>query len=401
MALPVYRAIVFLRKHWKKAIGPTKGTFIHAFTARPVVHITVTLLIFTVTAANLQASTLPTSSGESSILFSLIGGEETGLIEETAATSRSVGAVSYLGAAYGVGTHQAQLAAAVPVTADHIALVTSGGSAMASTPVMPGATRTGLSTVSKVRTATETYVVQGGDTISTIAANFGLSQTTILWANNMTARDYIRPGQKLKILPIDGIAYTVKKNDTLSKLAKTYAVTTDEIREANGLDEETALTVSTELIIPGGKPIAPVIVRAPVINRIIDAIGTPGPSPDAGSVFMIWPTSGRVITQYWGWRHTGVDIDGHYDSPIYASDSGVVEVSGWGNGYGIQAVVNHENGYKTRYAHMSKIYVTPGQRVNKGEVIGMVGTTGNSTGTHLHFEVYNNGVRGNPLLFVR
>ena len=107
LALPMYRAIVFFRKHWKKAIGPTKGTIIHPLTTRPVVHITVTLLIFMVTAANLQASTLPTSSGESSILFSLIGGEDTGLIEETAATSRSVGAVSYLGPAFGVGVHQA------------------------------------------------------------------------------------------------------------------------------------------------------------------------------------------------------------------------------------------------------------------------------------------------------
>ncbi len=96
-----------------------------------------------------------------------------------------------------------------------------------------------------------------------------------------------------------------------------------------------------------------------------------------------------------------MDVDGHYDSPIYASESGVVEVSGWGRGYGIQSVVNHENGYKTRYAHMSQIYVSVGQRVSKGEVIGMIGTTGFSTGTHLHFEVYVNGVRKNPLLYVR
>ena len=116
---------------------------------------------------------------------------------------------------------------------------------------------------------------------------------------------------------------------------------------------------------------------------------------------MIWPTSGHVITQYWGWSHTGVDIDGHYDSPIYATEAGTVAVAGWGTGYGIQAVVNHEGGYKSRYAHMSKIFVTPGQAVAKGEVIGMVGTTGRSTGTHLHFEIYVNGTRVNPLLYVR
>lgn len=402
--LPAYRLNMTLRKQWKKSVGPAKNRILYPLTAKPVAHIVVAVLIFTVTAANLHASTLPPSTGENSILFTLISGDENDLIEETAGQTRTGASSSYFGAAYGVSAQQAVFASASVANTDHIALLTNGGSAVAMAPVMPGAERTAQRT-RKVRTDVEIYTVQSGDTISTIAAAFGLQQNTILWANDMGARDYIRPGQKLKILPIDGITYTVKKGDTISKLSKTYSVSEEDIRETNNIEEGEALAISQELLIPGGKVIytAPTttIARAPVIDRIIDAISKPVASPESDSASMIWPTSGHVITQYWGWQHTGVDIDGHYDSPIYASDAGVVEIAGWGTGYGVQSVINHENGYKTRYAHMSKIFVTPGQRVNKGEVIGMVGTTGRSTGTHLHFEVYVNGKRANPLLYVR
>ena len=401
LILPTYRLGVRSRKYWNKAVGPTKHKMLAPLTAKPVVHGVVILLVFTVTAANLHASTVPPSTGENSMLFTLIGSDETELIEETANQNRAVTSLSYLGPAYGVSVMQASLATNTPVVRnDQIALLTTGGSAVSLTPVMPGASRD-ATRVRKIRTDVETYVVQSGDTISTIAANFGLSQNTILWANNMGPRDFIKPGQKLKVLPVDGVTYTVKKGDTISKLAKTYNVSEDDIRDYNKIEEGQALSVKQELLIPGGKVIyqAPVIVRAPIIDRIRDVLVNP--SPDAGSLSMIWPTSGHVITQYWGWKHTGVDIDGDYDSPIYASDAGVVEIAGWGTGYGIQAVLNHENGYKTRYGHMSKIFVTPGQRVKKGEVLGMVGTTGNSTGTHLHFEVYVNGKRNNPLLYVR
>ncbi len=402
--LPLYRLGVQGRTYFKKIFAPAKNKLVYPLTAKPVIHVVVILMIFTVTAANLHASTLPPSTGESSVLFSLIGGEETELIEETANQSRGTTSLSYLGPAYGVSTAQVALTTTPAATGhDQIALLTTGGNAVALTPVLPGVDRSATRT-RKIRTDVESYIVQSGDTISTIAGAFGLSQSTILWANNMGVRDYIKPGQELKILPVDGVIYKIKKGDTMSKLAKQYGVSEDSIREYNDLDEDAPLTVSQDLIIPGGKVIyvAPtVVVRAPIIDRIVDAITNTTPSPEAGKASMIWPTSGHVITQYWGWNHTGVDIDGHYDSPIYASDSGVVEIAGWGTGYGIQSVLNHENGYKSRYAHMSKIFVTPGQRVTKGEVIGMVGTTGRSTGTHLHFEIYVNGKRANPLLYVR
>lgn len=407
IALPIYRTSLRLRKRLEKSFGPAKNKLFYPFVAKPVIHVVVIVLIFGVTATNLQARSIPSSGGQGSILFQAVGGDNIELIEETADQVSQATVTSYLGSAYGLSSRHAVMAEAIAVT-ESLALVTTGGSSIATAPAPSGAIRES-STPRKVRTRKETYLVQSGDTISTIASSFGLSSSTILWANDLGRNDYIRPGQELNILPTDGVEHTVKSGDTLSKLASKYDVEASEILSANKLGEDDALVEGRDLIIPGGTPPrsappAPRIVRTPTIQDIGDAF-VPKPdtsfSPEAGSPSMVWPTSGRVITQYWGWRHTGLDIDGHYDSPIYASDSGVVEVSGWGNGYGLQIVINHENGFKTRYAHASKMFVNVGQRVSKGEVIAMVGTTGFSTGTHLHYEIYVNGVRRNPLLYVR
>lgn len=407
IALPLYRFGLRLRKRFEKSFGPAKNKIFYPLIAKPVLHIVVIVLIFGVTATNLQAHSAPNSGGQGSILFQAVGGETLELIEETADQSRSAQVTSYLGTSYGLSQRNAiQVEAAIPV-AESTALVTTGGSSIATTPSITGSIPTGSNVPRKVRTRNETYIVQGGDTLSTIAAAFGLSTTTILWANDLGARDYIKPGQELLILPDDGVEVEVDSGDTISKLAKNYDVEEAVILSANKLSEDDALVEGRTVFIPGGtppRPVAPtpVIVQRPSISNITNIVTQkPSASPEAGSPSMVWPTSGRVITQYWGWKHTGVDIDGHYDSPIYASDGGIVEVAGWGNGYGLQIVVNHENGFKTRYAHASKIFVSVGQRVSKGEVMAMVGTTGFSTGTHLHYEVYVNGTRKNPLLYVR
>ncbi len=407
IVFPLYALYLKQRKHWNKLFGPAKNKLFYPFIAKPVVHIVVVVLIFSVTAVNIQAKTSPVGTGENSLLFGVLGGEDLDLIEETADLERETISFSYRSAATGISSRDlgSQDVNLIPV-ADTNLLVTTGGSAIASPPSITGALRD-ISAPRKTRTFTESYVVQEGDTISTIAASFGLSSSTILWANDLGSRDFIRPGQELIILPVDGVTHTVKSGDTLSTLAKRYGVDSEKILAFNKLSEDSALSVSAELIIPEGTPPRPTpapvrrITQAPTISDIQTVFEKPSPSPNAGSPSMLWPVPGRVITQYWGWKHTGVDIDGHYDDAIYASESGVVEVAGWGGGYGIQAVVNHENGFKTRYAHMSKIFVTPGQRVAKGDVLGMVGTTGNSTGTHIHFEVYVNGVRKNPLLYIK
>ncbi len=117
---------------------------------------------------------------------------------------------------------------------------------------------------------------------------------------------------------------------------------------------------------------------------------------------LLWPTTKRVINQYYGWNHTGVDLDGDYTDFIIASEDGIVKEAGWNNGgYGLQMVIDHDGGFRTRYAHASKIFVKAGDTVKRGEVIGYVGTTGRSTGTHLHYEVYVGGKRKNPLAYIK
>ena len=116
---------------------------------------------------------------------------------------------------------------------------------------------------------------------------------------------------------------------------------------------------------------------------------------------MNWPTVGHRITQYYSWRHRAVDIANKTGTSIYAADAGTINVVGWGKGYGNQIVINHGGGKKTRYAHLSKFYVKRGQKVGKGETIAAMGSTGWSTGPHVHFEVIINGKKYNPLNYTK
>jgi murein DD-endopeptidase MepM/ murein hydrolase activator NlpD len=252
--------------------------------------------------------------------------------------------------------------------------------------------------------------------MSSIAHQFGVNVGTILWNNKLTEHEYIRPGDALRIPPVSGIIATIKSGDTISKLAKRYGAEAQEIMAFNNLDEETKLTAGTDLVIPGGRPPELEQTRTRIVINT-----KPTPSSGASAIRnvnvpkpadldtkalpttrLLWPTSGRVVTQYYGWKHTGIDIDGDYSSPIYASADGIVEKAGWNSGgYGLMILINHPGGVVTRYAHASKMFVKAGDTVKKGQVIAMVGTTGRSTGTHLHYEVYVKDKRTNPLGYIR
>ena len=158
-----------------------------------------------------------------------------------------------------------------------------------------------------------------------------------------------------------------------------------------------------KIIVPGGtkKYVAPVVTSRVYAPNSYSNVAPPPPSRYSAGSAMVWPTSGHVITQYYHARHHGIDVDGHYDSPLYASDSGVVKLAGWRGGYGLAIDIDHQNGIVTRYGHASKLFVSVGDRVTKGQVIAMMGTTGYSTGTHLHFEVMVNGRKMNPFQYVR
>ncbi|MFA6306463.1 MAG: M23 family metallopeptidase [Patescibacteria group bacterium] len=248
------------------------------------------------------------------------------------------------------------------------------------------------------------YIVQAGDSVSTIAASFGVSVNTILWENDLNAYSLIRPGNKLAILPMSGIAHKVVRGDTLGTVASKYGVEANTILETNKLASAEMLSVGQKLIIPGGKKTYYASSRSSgntsAVSLIKDLL-KPQDLRSTASNKLAWPTVGARITQYFSWRHHAVDIANKTGTPIYACDTGVVEVAGWGTGYGNQIVVDHGGGRKSRYGHLSKFYVKKGEAVKKGEVIGLMGSTGNSTGPHLHFEYIINGIKYNPLNYLK
>ena len=250
------------------------------------------------------------------------------------------------------------------------------------------------------RDTLETYTVQAGDTILGIAGKYGLQPETILWANPTIEQnpDRISIGDQIKVMPVNGVLHVVKAGDTLSSIAAKYKVTAEAIvgYKGNHLSNATAaLVVGAEVIVPGGQ-------KQIVAQQVVTDYSGPVPtSALKGSGAFLWPTSGSITQKYWS-GHAAIDIGSWTGAPVKASDGGyVVEAGrGWSSGYGNHVVIDHGNGFRTLYAHLNSIFVSPGENVSKGQQIGTVGNTGNSTGPHLHFEVIYQGVRRNPYSYL-
>jgi len=226
------------------------------------------------------------------------------------------------------------------------------------------------------------YVVREGDTLSQIAKMFDVSPNTILWANDIPKGKSLKIGQKLVILPVSGIQYTVKKGDTLAKIAKKYSGDREEILDFNDL-KDGQLVPGDDIIIPNGtEPVNPII--APIKKIIRDFV----PNIQTNGYFTR-PALGVITQEIHG--HNGVDFSGRGGSNVYAAAGGTVLISlsaGYNGGYGHYIVINHPNGMQTLYSHLSANFVSPGDTVTRGQVIGQIGNTGRSTGPHLHFEVH-------------
>lgn len=247
------------------------------------------------------------------------------------------------------------------------------------------------------------YEVQSGDTISSIAQKFGISTDTIKWANDITNVNQVKPGDKLKILPVTGVSHTVKSGDTLQSVAKKYSAEAQAIVDFpfNDVPDNFELKVGQLLIIPDGSPPEVKVPPKPKPKYLAQGPSSPAFSAPGGGQF-IWPAGGQ-ITQYFAWYHPGVDIANRNAPGIAASDGGTVLVAGWpdGAGYGNRVVLDHGNGYRSMYAHLSNVYVSVGETVSRGQLIGQMGSTGRSTGTHLHLEIHYNGVPVNPLAILK
>ena len=248
----------------------------------------------------------------------------------------------------------------------------------------------------KPRNTIENYSVKSGDTLASIAKKFDISVDTIKWANDLKS-DTIKPNQDLKIPPVTGVVHKVVSGESIYTIAKKYKTVAQNIvnfpfNDFTDLDSY-GLTAGQTLYIPDG-----VIEEENIVSPRYYAQAQAGVK---GNSNFIWPTSG-LITQYPVWYHMALDIANNAAPPVLASDTGTVTFAGCvAYGYGCHIVVDHGNGYETLYGHLSSIGVSPGQAVSQGQQIGNMGSTGRSTGTHLHFEIRTGGVLQNPLNFLK
>ena len=237
------------------------------------------------------------------------------------------------------------------------------------------------------------YKVRSGDTISGISRKFGLSNiSTLIAVNGISNVRQLKSGQNLKIPSADGLVHSVKSGDSLSSLSVKYGVTVEDLLDVNDLESQ-VLTAGQILFIPGARLSSETLRMA------------------MGELFT-WPLKGSWrLTSNYGRRadpftgvtsfHTGIDMAMPSGTPVYSSMSGKIESVGYTNIFGNYVIIKHVNGYQTLYAHLTKSLVKSGQNVAQGAKIGLVGSTGYSTGPHLHFTVFKNGKLVDPMTVLK
>lgn len=403
--LKIYKVYLFIEKFLSKIFSPLKKWIFAPLGSSIIIHLVIILIAIGTTYSNLNAQ--ETREDETSlklrntVIYKLTASEYNELIEEKAADISYSQTLTYL--------EDEDTKPYVTRTDMFDALLQDNYEpvilAKEDTIVKPSIVSTTINL--QLREKIQNYTVESGDTVSAIAQKFGLNVKTILWANNLTVRSYIKPGDTIKILPVNGVLHTVKKGDQLNKIASKYNSDVDKIIEFNKLADAQDIKVDQGLIIPDGEKPAPIIPKRTTPKYTAPATvyssNVPASSADTSNTKLLWPTDWSTITQYYSWRHTGLDIDGNYSSRIYASEDGTVIKSqgGWNGGYGLYIIIDHGGGLQTLYAHNSKLFVKPGDQVTRGQVIAMMGTTGRSTGTHIHYEVRVNGSKVNPLRYIR
>jgi LCP family protein required for cell wall assembly len=240
------------------------------------------------------------------------------------------------------------------------------------------------------------YMVTTGDNVWSIAYRYRLQPETIVWANPEieSAPDLLVVGQTLIIPPVDGVWHTVVEGDTVQSLAAEFGTTVEKIIafEGNEIEDPSYLRVGQQIMIPDGRKEIVPAARYPMTTTVTAPRGAP-----EGSGRFSWPAAGVLSQPFWS-GHSGIDISNRLETPVRAADAGYVAVTGRDTGgYGLQILIDHGNGYQTRYAHLDTILVEAGDLVGKGQEVGAMGASGRATSVHLHFEILHNWVPENPI----
>lgn len=226
-----------------------------------------------------------------------------------------------------------------------------------------------------------TYTVREGDTLSEIADAFHISAATLIWANDIQRADTIKPGQVLVILPMTGVQYTVKRGDTIGGIVKKFGGDTEEIIRINRLPLDGTLVAGETILIPDGE------LR--VVSHTPARVPSPAVTSHSFPGYYVRPIIGGMKTQELH-GYNGIDLANGCGTAVRAAAPGTVIIahaSGWNGGYGRYVVIDHPNNTQTLYAHLGSVYAAAGTSVAQGQTIGITGTTGRSTGCHVHFEV--------------
>ncbi|MBI5076781.1 peptidoglycan DD-metalloendopeptidase family protein [Candidatus Falkowbacteria bacterium] len=409
---PTYKLGYYLKYNFLKFYLPTRSRIFFILNRGYIVHVVLCALSFIIIVNNINAEELRADNyGEQTIIYTIIdkeGIEE--LTEETSVEGPVDKVLNYLDYSW---TAEGQKAPLPPdaESADQLitdfSTITEGGTAVAKPNIIEPVKIGELPGSTASRPGVVVYTVQEGETVTAIAEKFAVSAETILWQNNLGVKTTIKAGDKLEILPVSGVLHKVKSGENIGSIAKKYNIVQDKIISANNLFDVNDIRIGQQLIIPGGKKLSPYVAKpryasgsnvpsiAPISKLFIP------PAQKITGEGMLWPTTVRRISQYYSWRHKAIDIAGPKGTPIYAADDGTVAYAGWSNGYGYNILLDHGNGVLTRYGHASKLYVEKGDGVVKGQTIGAIGSTGWSTGPHIHFEVRVSGVLKNPLSYVK
>jgi LysM repeat protein len=412
--VPFYKYFRWVGKYLGPAMSPNAETKIGWVVNRYTIHVMIAGIIVLTVVSNVFAQEVRADEfGRNTLLFDIVptqaDGSEKLIVEEAqkdedqrivAPTALPTERYSHYLASVTTSFENSSLRGKAVQSPISSVTVVEGGSALVKPTNILGIVGT-EDFDQPLRRESTVHVVQSGDTLSTIALDYGVSVNTLLWENGLSSRSIIRPGDRLTILPVSGISYTIRSGDTLLAIARRYDSSVKDILEANALESDSTLRIGQKLLLPGARP-----YRTPSASTqsqpsrlafITDIFRKSDSIPD-GEQF-VWPVPSRKINQYFkGWRHTGVDVHGTLKDDIYAVLPGTVVASGWNSGgYGYRVIIDHGGGMQTLSAHASKLFVKKGDKVVKGQAIGKLGSTGRSTGPHIHFEVIVNGVRQNPL----